>query len=553
MKKLVSLSMAIILLFSLCLPIAAAQGTETVDITYRNIKIVINGTEITPCDGNGAPVEPFIMNSSGRTYLPVRATANALGLSVDWDNATSTVLLTNNGSPNYGTGTPLSSRGQKTEQITYRDIRIVLDGTTLATESEAFIMNSNGTTYLPLRVIAEALGLEVDWDNATNTATLTTLPPQELNSEQIYAKCSPAVFYIVVYDADGKAFASGSGFFIDSQGTAVTNYHVIEGASSAKILTAGSQTQYDVVGVYDYDEENDWAILKIDGSDFPYLKPGAAAVGGATVYAIGSPESLDNSISMGLVSSPSRTINGVEYIQTSASISHGSSGGALINKYGDVIGITTATLVDGQNLNFALPISVINGFTHNDITPLADLLPTPEIPTGPQAEAFATLRKWVDDNFTHIYSDSGDKVYVETLMTGTDLMEVHISYNTKHNTIDADIIYMPYSSNYQIYHSRLQLSETEASHDTHFLITNRYFDTTLVQGSRSIQASTFSPDDPTDFQSYSGASDFRTLAIQYANALIDLSLTYLDSVLYSCEASYGVSHTVADFGFTNLE
>lgn len=555
MKKPVLLSLVIVLLFSLCLPIAAAQSTETVDITYRNIKIVINGTEIIPCDGNGNPVEPFIMNSTGRTYLPVRAVANALGLTVGWDNTTSTVSLTSDGSPDYGTGTPASSRVQKTEQITYRDIQIILNGTPLVTESEAFIMNANGSTYLPLRSVAEALGLEVGWDNATNTATLTTPSPQELNAEQIYTKCSPAVFYLEVYDAAGKAFAGGSGFFIDSQGTAVTNYHVLEGASSAKILTSDTQTNYDVVGIYDYDQENDWAILKIDGSGFSYLEQGSEStiVGGATVYALGSPEGLHNSISQGLISNPNRTINGVQYIQTSAALSHGSSGGALINKYGEVIGITAAGIPSGQNLNFAVPISLINGYTHDTVTPLADLLPEPEIPTGPQAEAFSVLKKWIGENFTHVYSDSGDKVYIDTIETASALIESRFSYNRQRNDMEVDILYMPYGSGYQIYYSRIYLSETETTYDTYFRIENRYFGTTMIQGRRNIQAPTFSPDDPTDFYSYTGESDLRSSAIELSNAMLNLSLTHLEIALRDCGASYGGSYSVTDFGFTNLE
>ncbi|MBE6953293.1 MAG: trypsin-like serine protease [Ruminococcaceae bacterium] len=555
MKKIVSISLAIVLLFSLCLPVAATQSTETVDITYRNIKIVINGTEITPCDGAGNPVEPFIMNRSGRIYLPVRAVANALGLTVGWDNATNTISLTSNGSANYGTGTPISSNMQKTEQITYRDIQILLDGAPLVTDSEAFIMNSSGTTYLPLRTVAEALGTDVGWDNATNTAMLTASSPQELNAEEIYAKCSPAVFYIEVYNAAGKATASGSGFFIDSQGTAVTNYHVIEGASSAKIRTADTQTQYDVVGVYAYDKENDWAVLKIDGSGFSYLKQGADStiVGGATVYALGSPEGLDNSISQGLISNPNRTVNGVEYIQTSAAISHGSSGGALINKYGAVIGITTATITDGQNLNFALPISIINGYTCDSITPLANLLPKPEIPTGAQAEAFAILKKWIARHYTHVYTDSNDKVYIETIETESALIESRFSYNTQDNNIEIDVIYMPYDSNYCIYYSRLYLSETDVTHDTYFRIKNRFFDTTLIQGRRSIHAPTFTEADPTDFHSYTGKSESRTSALELSNRMLRLSLTDLEAILHDCSVAYGGSYSIADFGFTSLD
>ncbi len=103
------------------------------------------------------------------------------------------------------------------------------------------------------------------------------------------------MFFIVVYDASGKAFASGSGFFISSSGLAVTNFHVINGAASAKIMTTDYEV-YNVAGIYDFREDYDLALLQINGSDFPYLEIGnsSTAKTGATVYTIGSPIGLDN-------------------------------------------------------------------------------------------------------------------------------------------------------------------------------------------------------------------------------------------------------------------
>lgn len=199
---------------------------------------------------------------------------------------------------------------------------------------------------------------------------------RELTAEEVYEKCSPAVFYIEVYDKNGEAFASGSGFFIDEDGTAVTNYHVIEGAYSAMIKRSDTGAVYDVLGVYDYNAARDWAIIKVEGKDFPYLElENSQVTGGETVFAIGSPIGLENTISQGLISNTNRNINGVPYIQTSAAISSGSSGGALINKLGKVIGITTATFTDGQNLNLALPISIIKGHKNTTVHPFLALLP----------------------------------------------------------------------------------------------------------------------------------------------------------------------------------
>ncbi len=242
----------------------------------------------------------------------------------------------------------------------------------------------------------------------------------ELTAEQIYAKCSPAVFYVEVYDKQGRGLGTGSGFFINSDGTAVTNYHVIKGAASARIKMASGNKIYDVEGVYDYNVKNDWAVIKIDGKDFPYLElDESEVVGGATVYAIGSPLGLDNTISQGLISNTNRVLDNVRFIQTSAAISGGSSGGALINKVGKVIGITSAGFDGGQNLNLALPISVIKGYKKDRATPLSSIGTSGNKVLGNYAVsgnseeeiAFELLKLWVINNAN--YDVSKDPAYRE--------------------------------------------------------------------------------------------------------------------------------------------
>ncbi len=230
-----------------------------------------------------------------------------------------------------------------------------------------------------------------------------------LTAEEIYAKCSPAVFYIEVYDQSGKPFAMGSGFFIDSDGTAVTNYHVIEGAASAKIRLSDSGKVHRIESVYDYSAEEDWAVVKVSGKDFPYLEieKEEAVRGGQVVYAIGSPQGLENTISEGLVSNPNRIIGDAQYIQISVPISQGSSGGALINQSGKVIGITSAIWAEGQNLNLARPISVIEGYNkekdpHNHTGQFENShLPVGEVDVigVPRADvAREVLHRWIANN-----------------------------------------------------------------------------------------------------------------------------------------------------------
>ena len=190
-----------------------------------------------------------------------------------------------------------------------------------------------------------------------------------LNSEAIYKKCSPAVFYIEVFDSDEFAYGSGSGFFISANGIAVTNYHVLEDAVFAKITTNNGKI-YNVDRVLAYSEDLDLAILKIKGTDFPTLQigdPSQLRVA-QRIYCMGSPLGFSDTISEGLVSSPMKNYADIdrELIQFSAPISSGSSGGALINEYGEVVGISTYSYYYGQNLNFAIPVTDISKLTYLD-------------------------------------------------------------------------------------------------------------------------------------------------------------------------------------------
>jgi len=185
----------------------------------------------------------------------------------------------------------------------------------------------------------------------------TTDREKTLTAAQIYEKCSDAVFYIQVYDADKKIIASASGFFINIKGLAVTNYHVIEDAYSAEIKLSDGKT-YSVSKVLGYDKDKDIAILQINADITTSLAQGDSnnLSSGQQIYTISSPLGLQNSISEGIISSPKRIVAGQAYIQITAPISAGSSGGALLNEQGEVIGIATGGFEGGQNLNVAIPI-----------------------------------------------------------------------------------------------------------------------------------------------------------------------------------------------------
>lgn len=180
---------------------------------------------------------------------------------------------------------------------------------------------------------------------------------QSLSAEKIYKKVSDAVVVIYAYDSNNKRSSQGSGVVINDNGYVVTNYHVLAFNDRLEVLHNNEIVPFvDIIGI---DVEKDILILKIDEKKFPAIKIGDSKSLniGQRVYAIGSPLGFENTISEGIISGLRRYEEaGKDYIQITASISAGSSGGAVVNDKGELIGISTLTATEGQNINFAIPI-----------------------------------------------------------------------------------------------------------------------------------------------------------------------------------------------------
>ena len=188
-----------------------------------------------------------------------------------------------------------------------------------------------------------------------NTSTI------KLSPQDIFALYSPAVF--MIFTSSGSDQFQGSGFFINSNGLAVSNYHVFEGTTiGCEIIQLQDGRQYKLKDVILKDKENDIMIFTIDAgtTSFKYLTLSTRQPRvGDKAYAIGSPRGLENTFSSGEISQ----LREDNIIQISVPIDHGSSGGALINEYGEVIGITSAGLDDsGANLNFAVSTDLVRGY-----------------------------------------------------------------------------------------------------------------------------------------------------------------------------------------------
>ncbi len=172
-----------------------------------------------------------------------------------------------------------------------------------------------------------------------------------LTTQQIARLVLPSVVRLTVIDVHGEATVQGSGFVVGKNMIA-TNVHVIKGAHA---VTANFQNGRSVVvtGLVTQDTPLDIAIVYADTTGVrPLIFALDPAHVGDPVVAVGSPRGLEGSISTGIISGL-REQNGSRVVQTTAPISPGSSGGALLDVYGQVLGITSFYYVDGQNLNFA--------------------------------------------------------------------------------------------------------------------------------------------------------------------------------------------------------
>jgi tetratricopeptide (TPR) repeat protein len=187
---------------------------------------------------------------------------------------------------------------------------------------------------------------------------LLSLPSFAQNSDlgrTIYADCAKSVFVLYAQAPSGEFIAQGSGFWISGQ-KIVTNAHV---ANAGKIFVDFGAARV-IAKIQNIDSFNDLAILTvdIDITAKPLALADSMPSPGERVFAIGNPEGLERSISEGVVSA-ARDIDHRELLQLTAPISHGSSGGPIVNARGQVVGVAVGFLASGQSLNFAVPATKI--------------------------------------------------------------------------------------------------------------------------------------------------------------------------------------------------
>jgi len=212
----------------------------------------------------------------------------------------------------------------------------------------------------------------------------TNILPQDGSLEALYQQVIPGVVSIHVFTPEGDGL--GSGFVYDTQGHVITNFHVVDGASTVEVdFSSGFKARGTVIGV---DKDSDIAVIKVDAPEtelHPLMLGNSDNLQvGQTVIAIGNPFGLNGTMTVGIVSALGRTqasehsidgggfFSAADIVQTDAAVNPGNSGGPLLNTNGEVVGInraiaTNSTTADGQPTNsgiaFAISVNIVKRVT----------------------------------------------------------------------------------------------------------------------------------------------------------------------------------------------
>jgi Tfp pilus assembly protein PilF len=185
----------------------------------------------------------------------------------------------------------------------------------------------------------------------------SAIPAFSQSLPDLVRRVKPQVVAIATYDSQGEALMTGSGFFL-RPGQVVTNLHVIRGAQRCEIKTLdGKGKVFPVAGMLAVDEEGDLALLSVEmppdrarASELATVLPDE----GEQIVVIGNPLKLEGSVTDGIVSAVREVPNVGKIIQITAPISHGNSGSPVFNMRGQVVGVVTVKVTNGQNINLAI-------------------------------------------------------------------------------------------------------------------------------------------------------------------------------------------------------
>jgi S1-C subfamily serine protease len=267
---------------------------------------------------------------------------------------------------------------------------------------------SNITAYLP--------------NTKIKATTVVTVNKKVLNASEVFKKVNPSIVYIESYNKYNQKVASGSGVIVRKDGVIVTNHHVIVDVSEisyVKIRLSDGRI-YETDQIIGFNANRDLAVLKINGpTNFTPVELGDSNKinTGEKIFALGSPLGIQNSVTEGIISNKAIINNKLSFIQFTAPISKGNSGGALVNVYGELIGINVANFIEGQNMNLAIPLKDYNALNKSIVTTILDVNQAFYIPASGEGESKETES---NDNL-----DSANLIYFAEGSINGQLKDLH--------------------------------------------------------------------------------------------------------------------------------
>lgn len=310
---------------------------------------------------NGYPLAlstPAIIQNN-RVLVPMRSIMESLGYTIIWHQDTYTVEA------NKGDTQLLLTIDNAVATVNKQ--RVTLDAAAILTEN---------TTMVPLRFVAEYSGATVEWDakNASVSITTKQVAQGDLTDSVVYIQTNKM---------------QGSGIILSADGIIATNFHVIENASTAQFVFSDGSIYQGNATVVGLEPQKDIAILQIDKKSLIPAKTENSIVKGESVTAVGAPNGARNTQTTGVVKGFNQDI-----IESSAPIAHGSSGGALYNGNGKLIGMTAAY---SDNQYFSIPINEIMKVPRNLSMPIASMKNYTYSPSAPK-----NLRHWLDGDYAYL-------------------------------------------------------------------------------------------------------------------------------------------------------
>lgn len=219
----------------------------------------------------------------------------------------------------------------------------------------------------------------------------------QLNANEIYKISSEYIVSIEVENKD-KSISTGSGFYFEDINSVVTNYHVIKNYEKIKIITFNGK-QYKESFVNATDSINDLALLRFtEGNNFKDgLKRNKEDYQiGQKIFVIGNPLGLNYTVTEGIISSIRKSLNN-EIIQFTAPVSKGSSGSPILDENGQVLGVVSFQMREGQNLNFAIPIKYAVDLSNK--YPLISTENKPAFNNEYDNVSSSNLMKWAEEKY----------------------------------------------------------------------------------------------------------------------------------------------------------